>query len=577
MPYDNEIDQILSAVETIDSVLSEAAGQCKVLGTAIRVSTGFLSPEYQKSIIEHEQTHRSDITGTTYGNLINLVHLAKQSASSFDKERREFIDNILEKMPFNRFKICLEGHATLTQKFCLKRIPEKNWIAKLKKHHDKAYFNGYLLASEIMSYFNVRDEAYLSLTDILMWLPLNVDWYPNFGTIERAHEFLSRINEDDYPDKRLTKLVKCFKNISDSNPFLFEQISTLINRNVDPIIRDAYQNPIHEKTWVGDRYITNKIYPTGRNLFAYISKLINGNLKVELEKEGFLFADIGTASQINSIVNQWNRQTVDGAKKISVFTEATATSVKSLNMSFGAIDRKRGITLIGPKKIEKKIRKHIEANSQNLIIARYYHVHEPDGWKISKTKSVPYGSWYLVFAFCDHGKLGKKANITLSPQWHGLTQFDQYYMLFENFSRLPDFIPINISNLLWLTPDPNPQIYQKNPDLKSDWTLLLQYHKTQMPKGSKHYCAMMNNDLGSINQRLTNHKFTEVHYDETSGFCRLWTLIGDIDYVFSTSIDYQINNAYVDQITQITGIEPVQKTSTKMLYLAQWLGTDEGF
>jgi hypothetical protein len=287
MPYDNEIDQVLSAVETIDNALSEAAGRCDVLGTAIRVSTGFLSPEYQKSVIEHEQTHRADIGESTYGNLINLVHLAKQNALSFNKEKRKIIDNILLKMPFDRFKTCLEGHATLTQKNVLKRIPEKIWITKLKKRPDKAYYYGYLLASKVMSYFHVRDEAYLSLTDILLQLPLNVDWYPSFWTIELANDFLSSTKEDDYPDRRFTELAKCFENISESKPSLFGQISTLINRNVDPIIRNAYQNPIYEKTWIGDRFITNTMYPTGRNLFAYISKLINVILKVELEKEGF--------------------------------------------------------------------------------------------------------------------------------------------------------------------------------------------------------------------------------------------------------------------------------------------------
>jgi hypothetical protein len=246
-------------------------------------------------------------------------------------------------------------------------------------------------------------------------------------------------------------------------------------------------------------------------------------------------------------------------------------------MTFGAIDRKRGITLIGPRKIQKTIRKHIEIHSQVLIIARYYHVHESDGWQMSATTSVPYGSWYLVFAFCDHRKLGKQSNITLSHRWYGLTQFKQYYMVFANFSQLSNLIPINSSNILWLLPDLHPQIYQKNSDLKSDWNQLLQYHKSEVPKGSKQYCAIMNNDLGSIIQRLADHKFTEVNYDEASGFCRLWTFLGEINYVFSTSIDYQINNTYANQLAQLTGTQPVQKTSTEMLYLAQWLGSGEGF
>jgi len=225
-----------------------------------------------------------------------------------------------------------------------------------------------------MGFFNVKEEARLTLVDILMRLPLNVDWYLKFETIESAHNYLSQLTEDDYPDNRLFRLVSCLTNISNKNSFIFEQISYQINKNAVQIIQEAFRYPIEEKTKIGDSYITNTIYPVGRKLFASISNLVNRTLKKYLESEGFTFAKIGTSPEINRIVDRWNKQIKPNASMLPKFAEETATSVQSLKITCGPIDRKRPISKTTYDEIQSKIYKHLDAKKDDLIIARYYHV-----------------------------------------------------------------------------------------------------------------------------------------------------------------------------------------------------------
>jgi len=196
---------------------------------------------------------------------------------------------------------------------------------------------------------------------------------------------------------------------------------------------------------------------------------------------------------------------------------------------------------------------------------------------MSKTKLIPYRGWYLVFAICEHEKLGSPTRYSISPDWRGPVQFDQYYMAFTEFSDMINNIPIQLPNILWLLPNPNPDIYPQSAELKNELDELIISYKDLTAKRSEFYCAISNNDVGSIILQISEFNFEDFYYDETSGFFRLWLLLGDLNFVFTTPIVRNFNITYENHLSQIVGKIPVPKATVETNYIAHWLGSDEGF
>lgn len=486
----------------------------------------------------------------------------------------------VEKIPI---KVCLEGHASFNQRYVLKHIPEKAWIKSLRSIPDNAYHTGYLLCKDIMSKFRVKDAGILTLSDILHRLPLCLDLYERFNTIESAHHTITSLQKQkkgDHPDDRLHSLSSLLSQLNKKSPEIINQFVFDINNNIDAVLTQARYRIIEENTTFFEKYtIKSIIHPTGRDLFAFILKMLNRHLKKSLSRLGFSFADPDTVADINNIVDLWNSQTTTGLKVLRKFRLATTDSAKNLNLTFGPIEKQRSINPINKGKIENKVFRFLQEDSSSLVVMRYNHISDAGGWNASASLRIPCGAWYLVIALCEYRLLGTPRKFTISPGLMGLRQFDQFYAVFDDATELINKIPVYLPNTIWLLPFRNSVDYPVGSTIRNSFERVLLHHQNFIIGGSACFCVISRNDLGSIVDCLINEDIESFIYDDSSPLWRLWIVYGRTNYAFLTPKMDSLHIVFEDRIKQILSsqLHPVPKTTKQSRYLLEWLGSGEGF
>ncbi|GAH55767.1 unnamed protein product, partial [marine sediment metagenome] len=156
-----ELQKLIDASQSYDEHMSLTLGRCQLYGTDVHINTGIQSSRLLEATKEHELTHRSDICNTHFGNLYTLINNAKKFLNSFSITHRNLILKLIECFSSNNYKLCFEGRAKYNERRFFDDIPEKEWLNALNEIDDKSYYEGYGIASNIMSHFSLRDEIYI--------------------------------------------------------------------------------------------------------------------------------------------------------------------------------------------------------------------------------------------------------------------------------------------------------------------------------------------------------------------------------------------------------------------------------
>jgi hypothetical protein len=576
-----ELNECLKAITATNMNIHSPLGYCTVYGgTRIRIDITVPCNKTQESVYEHEVTHRGDIANTHFGNIINLIWMAKNNIHSFDKANSNKIINMFNIVNKLSFKTCLEGHASFNQKVILNHLSEKSWEKALRSLSDKSYYNGYCLCKDIMGHFNIKKEAILSLSDVILILPLCLDWYDKFFNIDSAYQLIYSLNHGDQPDARLELLSNCLKSLNKTNPDIIHKFVIEINNNIDKIIQQAYNAPFLEGTSIkGKHTITSTIYPTGRYLFDYLLKMVNVFLKDPLANLGFIFGNPDNVDNINDIVDAWNIQTKSGVSVIAKFIKSTTDYAKHLNISYGPIEKYRTVSPTNKCNLEKNIFNFLQENPESLIIARYHHVTEKTGWNASSILVIPYGAWYLVISLCEYKDLGTPNKPLISPGLKGLRQFYQFYCVLNDAQEVINRIPVYLPKVLWLFNTLTEFEYPYGSRLRIEFEKILEYHKKYLNIESQIYSILYHNDLGSIIECLKGNKIHSINYDDSSELWRLFLVYGPQNYAFIIPKMRSHHILFEEKIQQIIPIKivPVTNTTTEIRYLLEWLCSGEGF
>jgi hypothetical protein len=576
--YRKEIDLSLLFQTTweFDQRLFGTLGTCTLFGGAIEIDIDIKSSVIQEAVLEHEITHRADLNVTHFGNLYNLIKIALASIESFNLLRRKQVQELSNYFIGSRFAICFEGRATFNERIGLLDITEDAWLKHLRNRNDQTYYDGYILASRIMKMFSIEKEIVPYLSDVLLTLPLCIDWYDHFSTIKSACEYVRSLSNEDWPAGRLNKLTACLDEIILCNPEIITEFCREVNENCKDVYTKALSKRVEEVTPLRDIFIISPKVPTGSEVSYFLRELMTKYLRKPLLNCGFAYADHGNVPEINRILNCWNRDIEVGKCTIPEFRTGTALSAQYLNIQFAPLGKKRAVYPIRPEKIKDRVQSLFQRQGKTYCLARLHQVWEESGWEVAKDIVLPFGAWYFVLAIRYSDLQGQGVFYVTPPDFAGVVRFSQFYHYFTSAEKLIDEFPVDLPRTLWLLPSPNAYRYSLLPSLRKDLLRVIEQVEMNMGRESDCYCVLAENSIDEILRELVCSSPTRCLYNDQSDLWRLWRAEGLRKRLFFTPKIRSMHDL-LRELLESRGIRCEVDISPHDDYLFEWLVSGEGF
>lgn len=570
------LDCLFKARVRIDSRLLGTLGTCELFGGAIEIDTGIKSPTIQEALLEHETTHRADITTTHFGNIYNLINSALRCLENFPPTEAQQVLEISKYFLKSRFIVCFEGRATFNERLHLPYIAEEQWIEALRNRDDQSYYDGYTLTCRIMNKFRIEKWVLPYLSDTLIVLPLCVEWYKHFSSIQSACEYMKSLDSGGYPSSRLAELANLLDEIGRCNPRAIKNFCSEVRESLKEVYTKALKKRFDEVTCIRDGSFKSWRSPTGTEVCHFLQKMIAKHLKEILLQRGFDYADQWEVPEINRIVRCWNKEIETGKPSIPEFQIKTGIGAQCTNIQFVPIGRKRAIDAIRPEGIKDKIRSVLANRSDAYFLARLHQVWQERGWQMDKNRVLPFGAWYFVLAIRYSDIHGQAVFYVTSPDFAGVVRFAQFYYHFTSAENLIDELSVDLPRTLWLLPSPNAYRYSLQPSLRQDLLRVIEQVQMNMWRESDCYCVLAENSIDEILSQLVRPCPTRCLYNDDSHLWRLWRTEGSRKRVFVTPKGRNLHR-FLQALLEDRGIRCETGTSVHDGYLLQWLGSGEGF
>jgi len=576
MSTKDESKDIFDAVRKLDDSLTSPEGLCRLCDAVVTVDSNLNDSQRFSAVVEHELTHRQDIQSTHYGNLMGLVHKALQSLGHFPVQRQGYITDISTFFTPKSCAVCLEAHATYNQRQ-VTNITERQWLSILRRPGNDVYKEGYPLACSIMKRFPIHPSLHLHLSDRLLSLPLHVDWYPHFRSIEEARNFLVTLPGTESPNERLSNLGVCLGRLAKRYPDVLRTFCVQANDLGLRSLEESLHKQIRIDVPVRDRNLDIYYHPTGTDLFFLYTELIDKHLKRILEDYGFRYADPRGVTRINELLEAWNREGIDGNASMMPFYYASQFSSKSCNIFSQHLSGNRHVIAVPQQGIVGLSVEHARENPRGRCIARLWHVVDDAGWEMSKGRILPPGSWYFVLAIpSDEVPLIANGDVQAAPPDRA-SNFVQLYCTFSRADDCVSLVSARLPNTLWIVPYTESPTYEGKEALRKE-ALKVQACVDKFYRDSMLCCCFLDqNALNYLIMQLDASRPRSYFYDDENKNWRLWLTTGEINCLFITPKVESIHEVLERSLVEAMLAQHQSQRPESWPYLTRWFLSGEGF